>query len=434
MLVWVVARQFLGVALASFTLFGLMLALQNRYWITACVLFLMLSAIFFWLFKQLRKIAYSFYHTFISWEMGDWGQTPTFQKFLPVSLQKSFFKAIEQIRKERLEKQSQELYLRSVVQHIPIGLFSFDHTGRIDFCNAAVMQILRCLPFKHLSELPAIYEPLKSALQNNQKRQIVRLLVDDEVLELILTLSQVQILGKNYTIVSLQDFQAELEEKEMEAWQNLTRILTHEILNSVTPINSLAATALETLQEAAHDTSEIEQALQIIQKRSQNLTQFVQEFRAFTKLPTPSPQKILLAELFANLHKLIENDLKSRNIRFRSIIFPENLTLYADLMMTEQVLINLLKNAIQAVANVENPEIQLIAQQDTFGKVVIRIEDNGVGISEEAKKSIFVPFFTTKKTGSGIGLSLSKQMMRVQGGTISVHSILGKGSTFTLRF
>lgn len=434
MLVSVIARQFLGIILASFTLFGLMVALQNRYWITACVLFLILLGILFWLFKRLQKMAYNFYHTFISWEMGDWGHTSTFQKFLPISLQKSFSKAIEQIRKERLEKQSQELYLRSVVQHIPIGLFSFDHVGKIDFCNMAVMQILRCLPFKHLNELPAIYKPLKNALQNNQKRQIVRLLVDDEVLELILTLSKVQILGKNYTIVSLQDFQAELEEKEMEAWQNLTRILTHEILNSVTPISSLAATALETLQETTHDTSEIEQALQIIQKRSQNLTQFVQEFRAFTKLPTPSPQKILLAELFANLHKLIENELKSRNILFRFIIFPENLTLYADLMMTEQVLINLLKNAIQAVANTENPEIKLVAQQDTLGKVLIRVEDNGVGISEEAKKSIFVPFFTTKKTGSGIGLSLSRQMMRVQGGTISVHSVLGKGSIFTLRF
>ncbi|MCS6796755.1 MAG: ATP-binding protein [Raineya sp.] len=430
----VLTKQVIGLLIAALALFGVFEALQGRYWITACVLFGVFVGTLTWLFHEWQKMAYAFYQTFISWEMGDWGQSALFQRFLPAKLQKTFFRAVEQIRKERLEKQSQDLYLRSVVQHIPIGLLSFDHTGKIDFCNTAVLQILRCLPFKNLDELPSTYEPLKIALQSNSKRQMIRLLVEDEVLELIVTLSQVQILGKNYTIASLQDFQAELEEKEMQAWQNLTRILTHEILNSVTPISSLAATALENLQENPTDTTEIEQALQIIQKRSQNLTQFVQEFRAFTKLPTPTPQPILLSELFANLQKLIENDLKDRNITFRSIVFPENLTLYADLMMTEQVLINLLRNAIQAVADVENPEIQLIAQQDLLGKVLIKVEDNGVGISDEAKKSIFVPFFTTKKTGSGIGLSLSKQMMRVQGGTISVHSVLGKGTTFTLRF
>lgn len=429
-----IAKQTVGIVLSTLTLFGAVMAWEKNYPITAWMLFVCFLSILFWLFKQVQKLAKIFYNTFISWEMGDWENSSLLQKFLPMRMQKSFLMTIEKIRKERVEKRSQELYIHSIIQHLPIGLLSYDHTGKIEFCNKAVLQILRCLPFRYIHELPPPYEPLQKALQNLQKRQILHLLVEDEVLELIVSLSQVQILGKTHTIVSLQDLRAEFEEKEMEAWQNLTRILTHEILNSVTPIHSLASTTLENLQEDIFDISEIKQALQVIQKRSQNLTQFIQEFRAFTKLPTPIPQKIILKELFHNLHKLIETDLKNYNINFRIIIFPENLTLQADLMMTEQILINLLKNAIQAVSNKENPEIKLIAQQDIFGKVVIKVEDNGVGISQEAQKSLFVPFFTTKKAGSGIGLSLSKQMMRAQGGTISVHSVLGKGSTFTLRF
>jgi signal transduction histidine kinase len=259
-------------------------------------------------------------------------------------------------------------------------------------------------------------------------------MLDDEVLELIVTLSEVQILGETFKIVSLQDFQAELEEKEMEAWQNLTRILTHEIMNSVTPISSLASTILDSLKENPNDLDEIEQGVKVIEKRSQNLIQFVQEFRAFTKLPVPNPQKVLIKEVFERLERLIATEIKEKNIHFRSIVYPEDLHLTTDLMMLEQILINLLKNAIQAVSGKEKPEIKLVAQYDILGKVMIKVQDNGTGISEEARKSIFVPFFTTKKAGSGIGLSLSRQMMRLQGGSISVSSKLGEGSTFSLRF
>jgi C4-dicarboxylate-specific signal transduction histidine kinase len=151
-------------------------------------------------------------------------------------------------------------------------------------------------------------------------------------------------------------------------------------------------------------------------------------------LPVPNPQAIALKEVFERLEMLISNEIREKQIHFRSIVYPENLYLFTDLMMLEQILINLLKNAIQAVAGKENPEIRLIAQYDFLGKIMIKVQDNGSGISEEARKSIFIPFFTTKKTGSGIGLSLSRQMMRVQGGSISVVSKLGEGSTFSLRF
>jgi two-component system nitrogen regulation sensor histidine kinase NtrY len=197
---------------------------------------------------------------------------------------------------------------------------------------------------------------------------------------------------------------------------------------------SLASTISENLNESPDDIDDSRQAIEVIEKRSKNLIHFVQEFRAFTKLPTPKPQNIVLKEVFERLQTLISKEVQEQNIYFVYRVNPEGLYLYADLMMLEQILINLLKNAIQAVTSKEEKCIIMDAHTDHLGKVIIRVQDNGVGISNDAKKSIFIPFFTTKKTGSGIGLSLSRQMMRVQGGTISVHSVLSEGCTFTLRF
>ena len=418
-------------------IFGILasLAFQNSYPITGIVFVFVSVLSFIHTIFIIQKTLGSFYNVLAGIEMDDFSQNLTFNNSLPAHLQRDLQQILDKFQQVRLEKDSQYLYLQSVVQHIPIGIFSFCEDGKIDFYNNAVLYILRCSPFRFLKDLNECYAPLLDILEKKHTpRKIIRLLLEDEVLELVVTVSEVQILGKTFKIVSLQDFQAELEEKEMEAWQNLTRILTHEIMNSVTPISSLTSTILDNLEENPEDIEDTKQALKVIGKRSQNLIQFVQEFRAFTKLPVPKPQAIALKEVFERLEILISNEIEEKKIHFRSIVYPENLYLFTDLMMLEQILINLLKNAIQAVASNEKPEIKLIAQHDFLGKIMIKVQDNGSGISEEARKSIFIPFFTTKKTGSGIGLSLSRQMMRLQGGSISVVSKLGEGSTFSLRF
>jgi nitrogen fixation/metabolism regulation signal transduction histidine kinase len=423
--------------LLVFLLLGILalVSFQKSYTITGVVLLIATILSFLYIIFVVQKTLRSFYDILAGIEMDDFSQNFTFRNSLPTHLQQNLQQILDKFQQIRLEKDSQYLYLQSVIQHIPIGIFSFCEDGKIDFYNNAVLHILRCSPFRFLRDLHECYAPLLDVLEKKYiPRKIVRLLLEDEVLELVVTVSEVQILGKTFKIVSLQDFQAELEEKEMEAWQNLTRILTHEIMNSVTPISSLAATILDNLEENPEDLDDTKQAVKVIEKRSQNLIQFVQEFRAFTKLPVPNPQAIALKEVFERLEMLISNEIREKQIHFRSIVYPENLYLFTDLMMLEQILINLLKNAIQAVAGKENPEIRLIAQYDFLGKIMIKVQDNGSGISEEARKSIFIPFFTTKKTGSGIGLSLSRQMMRVQGGSISVVSKLGEGSTFSLRF
>jgi len=238
--------------------------------------------------------------------------------------------------------------------------------------------------------------------------------------------------------------QEQLEEKEMEAWQNLIRVLTHEIMNSVTPIASLASTVNDLLTESPNQEKPIERidteiisdvrgALQTIEKRSHGLLNFVDAYRNLTRIPRPNLQIVSLSEFFSRLKKLMHSQITEGSIDLQVHIEPDNLQLAADPELIEQVLINLLLNAIEAVAKQPNPVIKIFAKLDDKGRITIQVIDNGTGISEEIAEKIFIPFFTTKKKGSGIGLSLSRQIMRMHRGSLGVLSKKGE-TVFTLKF
>jgi len=250
---------------------------------------------------------------------------------------------------------------------------------------------------------------------------------------------------QKYTMVSVQNIQSELEEKEMEAWQNLIRVLTHEIMNSVTPIASLASTANDLLMQIPEDREDskktpltaiddVSSAVQTIERRSQGLLRFVDSYRKLTRLPKPNFQIFPISELFERVQQLMQSQISERGIDFQTRVDPESLELTADPEMIEQVLINLLMNAIQASARKHKPRIRLTASMDDRGRTVIRVTDNGPGITDEAMEKIFIPFFTTKKEGSGIGLSLARQIIRLHRGSISVQSKPHVETVFTLRF
>jgi signal transduction histidine kinase len=237
----------------------------------------------------------------------------------------------------------------------------------------------------------------------------------------------------------VQNIQSELEEQEMEAWQKLIRVLTHEIMNSITPISSLASTVRGMIpeqggEEDSETLSDVHMALETIESRSQGLLHFVETYRELTRIPKPDFKIFAVSELFSHIVQLMNTDLEEKNIVLQVAIAPETLELTADPDLVEQVLINLLRNASQALTGRENARIDLTAQLDRRGRVVIRVRDNGPGILAEVQERIFIPFFTTKREGSGIGLSLSRQIMRVHRGTISVQSELNKKTVFTLRF
>jgi two-component system, NtrC family, nitrogen regulation sensor histidine kinase NtrY len=230
----------------------------------------------------------------------------------------------------------------------------------------------------------------------------------------------------------------------MEAWQNLVRVLTHEIMNSVTPISSLAGIVEEELKEhiesqqseplTKDQLNDIHLSLQTISKRSEGLIHFVKEFRSLTSIPKPRPVQIDVKNLLEELSVLHRKELMEKSIQLKISVYPEDLTISADKNMIEQVIINLIKNAIQAFEDQEDKSIELKAALNEKSRPLISIRDNGTGIDPEAMEKIFIPFFTTKKTGSGIGLSLSRQIMRQHQGTLTVKSTVGKGTEFFMRF
>jgi len=212
-------------------------------------------------------------------------------------------------------------------------------------------------------------------------------------------------------------------------------------MNSVTPISSLAGTVNNILSTNGNkenipreEIADIKSAINTIQKRSEGLLHFVDDYRSLTKIPKPDFKIFKIQTLFDSIENLMGKEIRDKNIKLFISIEPESLELTADPEMVEQVIINLIINAIYAVSNSQNPEIKLSANIDERGKVVIKITDNGIGIQESDQEKIFIPFFSTKKDGSGIGLSLSRQIIRAHGGTIRAHSLPGEGTTFILRF
>lgn len=248
--------------------------------------------------------------------------------------------------------------------------------------------------------------------------------------------------GKNKLAISMNEalaaFRARLydsvkEENEIEAWQKLIRVLTHEIMNSIAPIISLSETIAEraTLNGMNEkDYGVMLQAMQTIHRRSKGLLEFVENYRKLTRIPVPVLQSILVEQLFEDIQKLFPSDIVTFNFR----ITPPNLRLVADCGMIEQVLINLIKNASEACLQSATPTVHVIAFRTPQGTPAITVTDNGMGILPEVLDKIFVPFFTTKTGGSGIGLSICRQVMNRHGGNISVTSEVEKGTKFLLRF
>ena len=360
------------------------------------------------------------------------------------NLKKSFTDVINAFRKTRAEKEEHYRYLQTVVEHIGIGLIAFQPEGEVELVNNAAKKLLQTPRLKDIRSLKSLSPNLVETLLHIKPRESALVKVDglDEALQLALYATEFKLRGQTYRLVSLQDIQSELEEKELESWQKLIRVLTHEIMNSVTPISSLASTAGGLLHESVNpdDPSgqevfkDIRDAVQTIQKRSQGLLHFVDAYRNLTLIKKPKFQIFPVNDLFSRVHRLMQANIREKNVIFNMNVEPETLELTADPELVEQVLINLMLNALQAVEGQTNPAIQLKATLDSRGRILIQVTDNGPGISEDDLDKVFVPFFTTKEDGSGIGLSLSRQIMRLHRGTISVQSDAKKGTAFTLRF
>ncbi len=358
-------------------------------------------------------------------------------------LNTAFNEVLEAFRKARSEKEENWQYLNTVVQQVRTGILSFDGDGNLQLMNANAKRFIGISNLKNINELkekdPKFYqalvdvEPGKSALHK----------VGNEFL-LTIQATELRIRGNTVKLVTLQNIQTELQKQELEAWQNLTRVLRHEIMNSITPISSLTSTLREILdseliQKEDHyelkneGADDLREGLGTIESRSKGLIKFIDAYREYTSLPQPKIKTVRLKDLLEKVAQLMKPELRKTSIDFSWQCESEYLTIQVDEEMIEQVLINLLKNAIEALDHRANAKIELVGKY-SGSAVLIEVTDNGSGIIKEALNRIFIPFFTTKKTGSGIGLALSRQIMQLHNGLITVTSEPEVKTVFTLKF
>lgn len=355
----------------------------------------------------------------------------------------AFNEVLEAFRKARSEKEEHWQYLNTVVQQVRTGILSFDESGTVQLLNTNARKFLGVHSMKNIHELKDKNINLFEAITTTEPGRSTLYKGGNE-LYLTIQMTELRLRGKNIKLLTLQNIQPELQHQELEAWQNLTRVLRHEIMNSITPISSLTSTLKDVLEydliktnhhyelkkEGAEDLKE---GLETIANRSKGLIKFIDAYREYTSLPKPKIKSVRLKDLIEKVALLMKPEIKTRNIDFTYECSSEYLTIQADEEMIEQVLINLLKNAIEAMTETPSPRLQLIGRYDE-NSVKVEVIDNGSGIIKEAIEKIFVPFFTTKKTGSGIGLSLSRQIMQLHHGSISVESEPDVRTVFTLRF
>jgi two-component system nitrogen regulation sensor histidine kinase NtrY len=350
-------------------------------------------------------------------------------------------KVLNNFKNARFEKEESIRYLQTVVEHVGIGLISFNTKGDVELLNKSAKKILKIAHLKSVLMLDKFYDGFGHFLFQLQpdKRTAFKLIDNGEEIQLMIYGTEFRMKDQNLKLISLYNIQPELEEKEIESWQKLIRVLTHEIMNSITPISSLASTAngiiknLPAQSNNQESLSDVGEALNTIQRRSEGLTSFVNKFRDISKIPKPNFQSIKVAELFYRIRLLAEQIIADKKIELSIFISPENLELFADPGLIEQVLINLVTNSVQALTETPNGQIKLTAEINDRGRALLKVFDNGSGIASEVVDRIFVPFFSTKKDGSGIGLSISQSIIRAHNGNIWVQSKPDIETTFVIR-
>ena len=342
------------------------------------------------------------------------------------------------------ERETQYQYLQKILELVDTGIISYDSKdGDVMWMNESFKKLLSIPYLKTIHSLekrdPALYEEINTVKPGETK--VSSFTTDKNTFKVLLSATAFQTEGKVYKLVAFQNINEALDETESKAWQKLLSVMTHEIMNSIAPISSLAETLNNRLQASIKDLNnnsgsldDLELGIDTIKRRSEGLLRFAETYRNLNKITNPNLKNIYVRDMFENLHRLMEPTFKQKRIELEIILKDPELMLEADTGLIEQVLINLVLNAAEAVKEAASPRIQLSAYITPQNKVVIKVADNGIGIPPDILDKIFIPFFSTRKTGSGIGLSLCKQIMMLHKGTIKVQSVPGEGTAFSLFF
>ncbi len=341
------------------------------------------------------------------------------------------------------EKEIQYQYLKKILELVDTGIISYEtESGELNWMNDTFKKMMDIPYLKTIHSLQKreanLYHEAIAIRPGETK--VVTITKENRQIKLLLAATMFQTEGKINKVIACQNINEALDETEARAWQKLLSVMTHEIMNSVAPISSLAATLKNRLSQAnsfsatnSSNMDDLELGLETIQRRSEGLLKFTETYRNLNKITTPNLKKVFVRDVFENLHSLMQPTLEQKKIELEIILKDPHLTASVDINLVEQVLINLVVNALEAVKEKPNPRIILSALHE-YNKLLIKVSDNGTGISAEVSDKIFIPFFSTKKSGSGIGLSLCKQIMLLHKGNIQVQSKEGEGTVFTLLF
>lgn len=361
-------------------------------------------------------------------------------------LYESMNRVNRQIQRLKIENRQQEQYFQTLLEHLATGIITYDSRGHVMHANSAAKRLLSAEVLTHLSQVERIDIKLYQTIINIKpfERRLVALNNERGETQLSLKATSIGLKGNEYIILSVQDIKHELDEKELESWMKLIRVLMHEIMNSITPITSLSESLSKIysvngdpvspgdVTSKAIDTTL--QGLNVIKDQGKGLMLFVESYRKLTRVPEPEKKLFKVNDLLGRVQILYDSLEKKQKIELLIKVMNPELEIFADQNLISQVLINLLKNALEANENNPAPIITLAANTDIDNRPELCVIDNGPGISEEKLEEIFVPFFTTKEKGSGIGLSISKQIMKVHGGNLKVRSVQGKETVFCLSF
>ncbi len=349
-------------------------------------------------------------------------------------LSEAFNRILERFRQARADAESQSHYLDLVVKHVPVPLLGVRQDGSVSLVNHPFRQLVGGANPKSLEQLASVNDSLPRELGSlvPGERRLIQTSMAGRPVELRVSVAELRLAGGAERLYAIENIGGELSDRESSAWRNLIRVLTHEIMNTMTPVTSLAHTAEKMVREGEHG-GDIEIAVATIAKRSEHLMAFVQRYRELMRLPHPEIRQIPVKDALMALENLLHDELHQLGIEFALEVEPSSLEVSADGELLDQVLINLVRNAIDALEGHGDGRIDVRAYLDR-GHLVISVGDNGCGIAPDTREQMFVPFFTTKREGSGIGLAVSRQIMNAHGGAISVDSTPGEGATFKLIF
>ena len=351
--------------------------------------------------------------------------------FFDISLNRTLNRLRSIYEKRRTELREQEQYFAHMLENVQTGIVVQEENGRISFYNAYARVLLGMESLSHIRQLRRVSDSLYSAFMNVQPGKALKAEYYNESsrIDILLSASYATIKGKEVKIISLSNINTQLTENQEESWNKLTRVLTHEIMNTITPIISLSDTLNKCAVDDRLDSNYIS-GLETISSSSKGLLSFVESYRSLTRVAAPIRKSFLVSELVERVFQLTAPYTSDIGIGTVYIEKTEDVILWADENQIAQILINLVKNAAQAGAT----RIEISVELDSLENVVIEVFNNGAPISAEGREEIFVPFYTTKQEGTGIGLSLSRQIMRLHNGSLTLSRSDSQGTAFKLKF